>query len=1078
MFKLKVADDVTFLQTLTGIFCLVLGGTVALGWLTGAAVLVQIYPDFAPMMPNTAGCFFLTGLVFFCHVYNFKRTGPVLTAFIFLIGALTFSQYLFNWDLGIDELLISHNVSYANHYPGRMAPTTAVSFCLIGIGFFSVRFFQKKYRFVVSGSVGAVLIGLGGISFAGYINGSNSIYIWGMFTTMAMHTAFAFLLIGLMFIYEAWKRGSQLTPLILVVCVGLMLSVQVFHVLRYQQGQNFEMEFFSKAEDRVSVFRRYLESDVQMMEALKAFFDSSNEVDEKEFSLFVKNAVETNKTLYAVDWVPRVTEAGREAFVLNASRIYAPRTFEIRERNTLGEVMVSPARAEHYPVFYSEPLRNNPMRAGFDLASDPERMEAMKKAAETGKAAAILQSKRLDQPGEIFNMVMLNPVYKKNEAFQELASSKNLLGFVVGNFHFGRIFEEIFLKIGLQGIDMMVFDATDPDEERFLYYYEPMAAQKGGPVLSLEKPKVSSAFSYEEAIPVGDKTIKFYCTPSAHYGKLLSNALPWAASLAVALFVLMIAQYLALVISRDKVIMQTVQERTDELSKVNLILRDEVAQRRIAEEELKQSRSFFKTIIDNLPVAVFAKNARPETFGTFELWNKRAETMFGLSKDKVIGKSDYDQFPKEQADFFLEKDRQVFRDDRLVDIPSEPVDTPHGRRFLHTIKVPVWDENHQPRHLLGISEDITDRIKTEIALRQSEEHFREAFASSAIGMALVGIDGRWVRVNPALCKILRYSEEELLATNFQTLTCQDDLEKDLGYVRKMLAGEIRSYQMEKRYVRKGGETIWCLLSVGLVRDEHGVPLTFVAQVQDIHEQKESEEEIRRKSAELARSNKELEEFAYVASHDLQEPLRKIISFSKLLEEKESGKLDEESQDYLQRVVSGAGRMRHLIEDLLTYSRVMRKQQPFSPVDLNEIMTNVLSDLELRILETEAHIKIEKLPRLMADPTQMHQLFLNLIANAIKFRKKDSVPIIEISSTALNNGFHEIRIKDSGIGFDEKYLDRIFIPFQRLHTRTEYEGTGIGLSVCQKIISRHGGSITAKSQPGEGAVFIVTLPAAL
>jgi len=1079
LLKFRISDDVRFLQVLTGVFCLVLAVVVLLGWITGTNTLIQIYPDFAPMMPNTAVCFLLSGLLFICHAYHLKRTGPVLSAFIFLIGALSFSQYVFSWDLGIDELLLPYNVSYLTHYPGRMAPTTAVSFCLIALGFFSVRFFQKKYRFVVSGSMGAILIGLGGISFAGYINGSNSIYIWGMFTTMAMHTSFAFLVIGIMLIYEAWKRGSQITPVILVVCVGLMLSVQVFHVLRYQQGQNFEMEFISKAEDRVSVFRRYLESDIQMMDALKAFFDSSNEVDMEEFSLFVKNAVESNKTLYAVDWVPRVTLPERDAFVLNASRLYAPRTFEIRERNEFDEVVVSPPRDEHYPVLYSEPLHIQSTRAGFDLAADSERMEAMKKAAETGRAVSILQSKRLDHPGEIFNMVMMNPVYKKNEVLKERDPSfANLQGFVVGNFHFCRIFEEIFLKIGLQGIDMMVYDATNPDEEKFLYYYDPSAPQRGASILSLEKPKVVSAFSYEEAIPVGDKTLKFYCAPSVYYVKPLSNALPWAASLAVALFVLLIAQYLALVVSRDRVIMQTVQERTDELSKVNLILRDEVAQRRLAEEELRQSRSFFKTIIDNLPVAVFAKNAKPEKFGTFELWNKRAETMFGLSKDKVIGKTDYDQFPREQADFFLEKDRQVFRDDRLVDIPSEPVDTPYGRRFLHTIKVPVWDELHQPRHLLGISEDITDRIKTESALRQSEEHFREAFASSAIGMALLSIQGRWVRVNPALCKILRYSEAELLATDFQRLTHPEDLEKDLEYVRKMIAGEIRSYQMEKRYIRKGGEAIWCLLSVGLVRDEQGQPVTFVSQVQDIHDQKEAEQEIRRKSVELARSNKELEEFAYVASHDLQEPLRKIISFSKLLEEKEGGKLDEESQDYLQRVVSGAGRMRHLIEDLLTYSRVMRKQQPFTPVDLNELVKNVLLDLELRILETEASIKIENLPRLMADPTQIHQIFLNLIGNAIKFRKKDSVPVIEISSTDLKNGFHEIRIKDNGIGFDEKYLDRIFVPFQRLHTRTEYEGTGIGLSVCQKIVNRHGGTITAKSRPGEGAVFIVTLPAAV
>lgn len=1076
MRRFRFHDEVELFQFLTGCFCIGLALIAAAGWLFRFPLLAEIHSGFVPMMPNTGFGFLIIGLIYFCHVFSFRKTGAFLTALLFLLGAVTFAEYLFGWELGVDDLLMPSGIPFAFSHSGRMAPTTALCFMLLAAAFFAIRFFHEKIRFVASGSLGSILIGLGGISLAGYVNGAGSIYIWGMFTTMAVHTAFGLLIVGIMLIYEAWRRGSQLTPLILVVSTGLMFSVQVFHVLRYQQ-QTIEMDFMSRAEDRVAVFRRQLAASLQMMDSLKAFFESSTRVDKNEFAQFVKNPVASSRTLYAVDWIPRVPEAGRDAFLQEARAAHPGFSYRIRERNERHEEVSAGARDEYYPILYSEPSSVTAARAGYDFGSEPVRRLAMARAAETGRAAAVLQGRRLDSPDEVFNVVLLNPVFKNPDPAGGGSAKSRLEGFVAGNFYFGSMFEDMFSRSSERDIDMSVYDATDPENEKFLFSYDTGLSPGGrSGHLSSRRQTAPGPFSYEEAIPAGDRILKFVCVPSAHYPRPLSSALPWIVSFAVAFFVLLIGQYLSLLISRDRVIQKTVQERTDELSKVNQILSDEIAQRRLIEQELRQSRSFFKTMIDNLPVAVFAKSARSGRFGIFELWNQKSESIFGLRQDQMLGKTDYDIFPKDQADFFREKDQQVFRDRNLVEIPSEPIDTPAGRRYLHTLKVPVWDENKNPLYLLGISEDITDRVKTEFALRESEERFREAFANSAIGMALVSLDGRWIQVNAVMCRILGYSEEELLKTDFQHLTYPEDLQLDLENVRRLLAGEIRSYHMEKRYMRKNGEAVWCQLSASLVRDHQGLPQIFVAQVQDIDEQKKARQELQQKSAELARSNRELEEFAYVASHDLQEPLRKIISFSRLLEEKEAERLDAESLDYLQRVVSGAGRMRHLIEDLLTYSRVMRKQLPFSEVDLNEVVKNVISDLEIRILETEARVTAGPMPRVFGDPVQLHQLFLNLVGNALKFRKKDEVPVIEITAEALQKGFYEIRIKDSGIGFDEKYLDRIFVPFQRLHTRSEYEGTGIGLSVCQKIIQRHGGVITARSRPGEGAVFIFTLPA--
>lgn len=228
-------------------------------------------------------------------------------------------------------------------------------------------------------------------------------------------------------------------------------------------------------------------------------------------------------------------------------------------------------------------------------------------------------------------------------------------------------------------------------------------------------------------------------------------------------------------------------------------------------------------------------------------------------------------------------------------------------------------------------------------------------------------------------------------------------------------------------------------------------------------------------AEVARSNTELAQFAAAASHDLQEPLRKIIAFGGRLRGRLAGSADGEARDYVERMQRSAERMSALIEDLLALARVTTMAKPLEAVELAAIAREIVSDMETTIADAGGRVEIEKLPALDADPLQMRQLLQNLIANAVKFHKKDTPPVVLVRGKDLNNGFCEISVSDNGIGFDELYLDRIFKPFQRLHSRTEYEGTGMGLAICEKIVMRHRGTISAKSSPGGGSLFTVTLP---
>lgn len=268
---------------------------------------------------------------------------------------------------------------------------------------------------------------------------------------------------------------------------------------------------------------------------------------------------------------------------------------------------------------------------------------------------------------------------------------------------------------------------------------------------------------------------------------------------------------------------------------------------------------------------------------------------------------------------------------------------------------------------------------------------------------------------------------------------------------------------------------------------------------DITERKRAAELLAQRLEELTRSNAELEQFAFVASHDLQEPLRKIQAFGDRLKARCEEAGLEAGRDYLERMQNAAARMQRLINDLLTFSRVLSRAQPFAPVDLNAVAREVLGDLEVAIEKSGAQVEVGPLPTIEGDAMQLRQLFQNLIGNALKFQPPGATPHVRIEgrvvlqpsgrgdtamftaraadggTVTLGEEFCELTVQDNGIGFDEKYLDKIFAVFTRLHGRQEYEGTGIGLAVCRRIVDRHGGSITARSQPGQGATFIVRLP---
>jgi PAS domain S-box-containing protein len=352
------------------------------------------------------------------------------------------------------------------------------------------------------------------------------------------------------------------------------------------------------------------------------------------------------------------------------------------------------------------------------------------------------------------------------------------------------------------------------------------------------------------------------------------------------------------------------------------------------------------------------------------------------------------------------------------------------------------------------------------ALHSLQRRYEMILNSAGEGICGLDVDGKATFVNPTVAKLTGWPIDELVGKTEQEIFVSNGQKTD-------------DLSLDQRVLYRKDGTRFPVEFVKTPINENGRVVGSVVVFKDITERKQVQDSLAQKAAELARSNSELEQFAFVASHDLQEPLRKIQAFGDRLKVKCEPIQAPDIQDYLDRMQSAAARMRNLINDLLAFSRVIRSSEPFVPVDLAVVTKEVLGDLEVRIEKSGAKVEIDNLPTIDADPMQMRQLMLNLLSNALKFQLPDAKPLIRISATTSTPLSREpqceIRVEDNGIGFDEKYMDKIFAVFQRLHGRTEFEGTGVGLAVCRRIVDRHHGAITAKSQPGKGATFIVTLP---
>jgi PAS domain S-box-containing protein len=491
----------------------------------------------------------------------------------------------------------------------------------------------------------------------------------------------------------------------------------------------------------------------------------------------------------------------------------------------------------------------------------------------------------------------------------------------------------------------------------------------------------------------------------------------------------------------------------------------EIAVRKRAEARLRQLSS----AVEHSPASIVITDPA----GNIEYVNPKFTAVTGYSSREVIGKN-----PRvlKSGEMPVEGYQRMWQ---TILSGAEWQGEFHNRKkngelFWESASISsILDDAGKIVHFVAVKEDITGHKLAGDALRESEERFRRVFEEGTTGMVMLDEKFHFIKVNPAFASMLGFSPEELQTMTFADVTHPDHVQQDVEQVRRMLRGEISEYRTEKRYLAKSGKEVWGQVQVSVVRTAAGKFHYILAIVSNITERKTAEARLQDTLAELERSNKELEQFAYVASHDLQEPLRMVSSYTQLLAKRFEGQLDEKTQKYVHYAVDGATRMRILINDLLAYARVGTRGQPFEPADSRAALGGAMRNLIATISETRAIVTNADLPTVRGDAPQLILLFQNLIANAIKFRSANT-PSIHVS--AQDRGREWVfAVKDNGIGIEPRHAERVFVIFQRLHTRDEYPGTGIGLAVCKRIVERHGGKIWFESEPGKGATFFFTIP---
>jgi PAS domain S-box-containing protein len=853
------------------------------------------------------------------------------------------------------------------------------------------------------------------------------------------------------------RKGVVAGTMIVAAAAGLCLLAYASRMAMMEIRSQFDDE----ANQLTAAMERELVSRTEAIESVRALWESSEEVTREEFREFTRRSLQRFADVEFIGWAPQIAEpeldylnssAQEEAVsepdhpaLLNSFEVHSPPVLaqpvgtgaESENALSVGQAIPFPFR---YPVFYLEPLTPNATWLGADLSSYAP---FLKTALRTGEAKVPLISPPFRESKSGTTCVLLCLGARESAAYQLQKRIAQKPGLAIAVLSFDGLFDESIQSLGRKpGVSVRISaleDESNPDSMVPFF-------QTGATAPSAAPPDVLRDLNRDVFIGGQRWFIEFFPVP-ASFGRFLRWNIT-GVQVGVTMVTSLLAAMLLLVSRFTFRIESEVSDRTRE--------RDlsELRFRQLAENvsEIFWVINSADSTIDYLSPAYESISGKPsaELEGKVERWIERVHSA-DRSRYRAALQQSYSG--------------QEFDEEYRIERPDGEI------RWIRDRAFPLFDESGRIIRIIGVANDMTarkqseeDLIAAQKAIEEVNRTLNQYFRVSLDMLCIAGTDGYFKQVNPAFTGNLGFDEEVLLGKPFLEMIHPDDLPKTLEAVAGLKEGRT-VVSFENRYLHSDDYYIW--VEWNAVPDEKG-ELIYAAG-RNVTERKQMENELRR-------SNAELEQFAYVASHDLREPLRMVTSFVQLLKRRYGGALGADADEYIGHAVEGTERMRRMIEGLLQMSRVERLGRGLEVVNSAVPLEESLDSLAITIKESGTVVRRpDRMPSVRGDAAQMVQIFQNLIANAIKSVERGRHPEITIE-TRRDGNFMEFSIRDNGCGIARENHEKIFHIFHRLD-RTDNEGCGIGLSLCRRIVERHGGRLTVKSEPGEGSVFLFTLPAA-
>lgn len=855
-------------------------------------------------------------------------------------------------------------------------------------------------------------------------------------------------------LWGAYRRAALGAVPLAVLIIGIVLSIAGFRLIgdlvRHEARSNFNL----LAGRQVSALQQQIERNVETVHALGGLFDASERVSRAEFSVFTKQLISRATGVQALSWNPRISP-DRLDDIRRLAREEGMEWYEFFQQDPAGKPQPLTKRPDYVPVLYAEPFESNRGAVGYDVGSDSTRRAALNRARDVGKALSSGSVKLIQNARSGTGFLVFRPVYMDGRVPETLIERRrSIRGYAVGVYRIQDILIAALGQARPGRSHLTIYDGTETDAPQTLIFTTGEIPE--GSVGEIEKGTRDGLFHRAQlALPMRTWTIVIH--PTADFSSPTQRAASWMFLVAGLLVSFFSFGFVVSVRVRSEVIERKVESRTEELAA-------EIVERKTVETALQRSERTYAKLAEMAPVGILVFRNR-----NVDQANLAAATLLRASSPEgLIGRSRQDFLRPEDTGEATRR-WQVLVDGATPgkwDVETVRLD---GTSFPSVIRTESVDiDGHI--YAIVVIEDVSLAQEAEQAIRESEEKYRSLIEFFPQGV-LLSEQGNVTQINSAgLALYGAKNAEEILGQDWMSLVEESHVEKMRG--RRQIMAEGNSVEpVELEMLRVDGTSFWARSQAMPI---HVSGKTFFMTVfADITDRKLAEQEIQRANSELVRSNEELAQFAYVASHDLKEPLRMVSSYCDLIASRYTDKLDESGQKFIYYATDGAKRMQTLIDDLLLYSRVGRGGETVEPVALEPVVDDVMEMISGTIRESGAVVNVGDLPVVNGFRSELARLFQNLIGNAIKFRS-DAPLRVDIRGTS-EDGKATVTVSDNGIGIAPEYREKIFGVFQRLHSRDKYEGTGIGLAICEKIVEQMGGEIRVEANEGGGSDFVFTVP---